>query len=96
MLIGAFLVAQTVKHLPAMQETRVLPLDWEDPLGKKMATHPSIPAWKVPWTEKPGRLQSTWGHKESDTAERYYFTSSLQASVNARLKSNGKEFRVFL
>ena len=76
MLIGAFLVAQTVKHLPAMRETRVLPLDWEDPLGKKMATHPSIPAWKVPWTEKPGRLQCT-GSQESDTTEQLHLPTYL-------------------
>ena len=49
-------VAQTVKNLPAMQETRVRSLDWEDPLEKGMATHSSILAWKIPWTEEPGRL----------------------------------------
>ena len=96
MLIGASLVAQTVKHLPAMRETQVLSLDWEDPLEKKMATHSSILAWKLPWTEEPGRLQSKWGHKESDTTERRHFTSSLHASVHSHLKSNEKEFRVFL
>ena len=47
------LVAQTVKRLPTMQETRVRSLDQEDPLEKKMATHSSIHAWKIPWTEKP-------------------------------------------
>ena len=47
-----------VKNPPAMQETRVLFLGWEDPLEKGMATHSSILAWKVPWTEEPGRLQS--------------------------------------
>ena len=51
------LVAQTVKHLPTMQETRVQSLDQEDLLEKEMATHSSILAWKIPWTEKPGRLQ---------------------------------------
>ena len=50
------LVAQTVKHLPAMQETQVRSLGPEDPLEKEMATHPSILAWKIPWTEEPGRL----------------------------------------
>ena len=50
------LVAQMVKRLPAMQETQVQSLSWEDPLGKEMATHPSNLAWKVPWTEEPGRL----------------------------------------
>ena len=45
-----------VKNLPAMQETRVLSPGWEDPLGKEMATHSSILAWRIPWTEKPGGL----------------------------------------
>ena len=47
-----------VKNLSAMQETRVRSLGWEDPLVKGMATHSSILAWKIPWTEEPGRLQS--------------------------------------
>ena len=54
----AFLVAQRVKHLPTMQETWVLSLGWEVPLEKEMATHSSILAWKIPWTEEPSRLQS--------------------------------------
>ena len=49
------LVAQRVKHLPAMQETWVRSLGQEDPLEKEMATHSSILAWKIPWTEEPGR-----------------------------------------
>ena len=53
---GASLVAQLVKNLPVMQETWVEPLDWEDPLEKGMATHSSILAWKIPWTEEPGGL----------------------------------------
>ena len=55
---GSSLVAQRVKHLPAMQETQVQSLGQEDPLEKEMATHSSTLAWKIPWTEKPGRLQS--------------------------------------
>ena len=58
LLLGASLVAQTVKHLPAMQETQVQSLGREDPLEKEMATHSSTLAWKIPWIEKPGRLQS--------------------------------------
>ena len=54
----ASLVAQRVKHLPAMQETWVRSLGQEDPLEKEMAIHSSTLAWKIPWTEKPGRLQS--------------------------------------
>ena len=52
------LVAQTIKRLSTMQETRVKSLGWEDPLEKEMATHSSLLAWKIPWTEKPGGLQS--------------------------------------
>ena len=47
-----------VKNLPAIQETRVRALGWEDPLEKEMAVHSSTIAWKIPWTEEPGRLQS--------------------------------------
>jgi len=57
-LTWASLVAQTVKRLPVVQETWVLSLDWEDPLEKEMATHSSTLAWKIPWTEEPGRLQT--------------------------------------
>ena len=49
---------QTVKRLPTMWETQVRSLGWEDPLEKEMATHSSTLAWKIPWTEEPGRLQS--------------------------------------
>ena len=56
--MGASLVAQLVKNLPAMQETWVRFLSQEDPLGKEMATHSSILAWKIPWTEEHGGLQS--------------------------------------
>ena len=52
------LVAQSVKNLPAVQETRVRSLGWEDPLEKKMATHSSILVWKISFTEEPGGLQS--------------------------------------
>ena len=53
------LVAQRLKHLPPMQEARVWSLGWEDPLEKEIVTHSSILAWRIPWTEEPGRLQST-------------------------------------
>ena len=55
-----------VKNLPEMQETQVQSLGWEDSLEKKMAPHSNIHAWEMPWTEKPGRLQSM-GSQESDT-----------------------------
>ena len=51
-------VAQMVKRLSMMWETRVRSLGWEDPLEKEMVTHPSTIAWKIPWTEEPGGLQS--------------------------------------
>ena len=56
--MGASLVAQRVKCLPAKQETWLRSLGQEDPLEKEMATHSSTLAWKIPWTEEPGRLQS--------------------------------------
>ena len=57
------LVAQTIKSLPAMQEKWVRSLDREDPLEEDMATHSRILAWRIPWTEEPGRLQSTGSHR---------------------------------
>ena len=54
--LWASLVAQTVKHLPAMQETSVKSLSQEDPLEKEMGTHPSTLAWKIPWSEEPGTV----------------------------------------
>ena len=59
----------SVKNPPAMQETQVRFLDWEDPLEKEMATHSSILAWRIPWTEEPGGLQSMGVIKELDTTE---------------------------
>ena len=58
-------IAQSVKNLPAMQESQDRFLGQEDPLEKEMATHPSILAWNIPWTEEPGGLQSM-GSQESD------------------------------
>ena len=55
---GASLMAQMVKNLLAMQDTWVQSLGWEDPLGKEMAAHSSILAWRIPWTEELGGLQS--------------------------------------
>ena len=56
--VSSSLVAQRLKRLPAIRETWVRSLGWEDPLEKEMATYSSILAWKIPWAEKPGRLQS--------------------------------------
>ena len=57
------MVAQMVKNLPAMQEMQVQSLGWEDPLEKGMATHSSILAWRIPWTEEPGGPQSMWSQR---------------------------------
>ena len=57
-VLWAFLVAQRLKRLPARRETWVQSLGQEDPLEKEMAIHSSVLAWRIPWTEKPGRLQS--------------------------------------
>ena len=65
-------MAQRLKCLPAMQETWVRSLGWEDPLEKEMATHSSILAWRIPWAEEPVGY-SPQGHKESDTTERLHF-----------------------
>ena len=62
----ASLVAQMLKNLPPVQETQVPSLGWEDPLEEGMATHSSILAWRILWTEEPGSLQSM-GTQESDT-----------------------------
>ena len=63
------LVAQTVKNLPVKQETRFQSLDWDDPLEKGMAIHSSVLAWRIPWTEEPGRATVPGVTKESDMAE---------------------------
>ena len=56
-----------VKNPPAMQETWMRSLHWEDPLEKKMATHPSVLAWKLPWTDEPAGVQSMGSQKSQDT-----------------------------
>ena len=65
-------VAETVKCLPTMWETWVQSLGWKDLLEKGKATHSSSLAWKIPWMEESGKLQSM-GHKESDMTERLHF-----------------------
>ena len=69
----ALLVAQMVKRLPTMWETRVQSLGWEDPLEKEIATHSSTLAWKIPWTRSLVGY-SLWGHKESDTTLCIWFS----------------------
>ena len=58
------MVAQTVTNLPAMQETQVQSLSWDDPLERGMCTHSSILALEIPWTEEPGKLQSVGSHRD--------------------------------
>ena len=70
-----------VKNLPAMQETWVRSLGWEDPLEEGMATHSSILAWRIPWTEEPGDY-SPWGHKESDTSEQLSRAQQEETVIN--------------
>ena len=75
---------QTVKCLPTMWETWVRSMGREDPLEKEMATHSSILAWEIPWTEEPGSLRST-GRKESDMTKRLNCHFSMQVNnVNNR------------
>ena len=59
------LVSEMVKNLLVMQETQVPSLGWEDPLEKGMATHSSVPVWRIPWTEEPGGFQSTGSQRVS-------------------------------
>ena len=74
--LTAFLVAQSVRNLPAIQKTWVRSLGREDPLEKEMATHSSILTWKISWTQEPGGLQSM-GSQESGTTERLTLTYLL-------------------
>ena len=73
-------MAQTVKILPAMQETQIQSLDQEDPLEKGMATHSSILTQRMPRTEEPGGLHSSWGRKQLDMTE-WPVLSSLSAEL---------------
>ena len=72
--LWASLVVQIVKNLPALWETQVRSLGWEDPLEKRMATYPSILAWKIPWTEETG--------EESDMTEQLTHFFSLLVTAN--------------
>ena len=80
------LVAQMVKRLPTMRETRVQSLGWEDPLKKRMVTHSSILSWEIPWTEELLGY-SPWSRKELDTAERLKLSLfSLFVLLNAEFE----------
>ena len=70
------LLAQMVKNLPAMQETQVQSLGWEDPLEKGMATDSSLLDWKIPWTEEPGGLQSMRSQRAGHYRALHYTTNT--------------------
>ena len=88
------LLAQTVKCLTTMRETRVQSQGWEDPLEKEMATHSSILAWEIPWVEEPGRLQSMGSQRVRHDCD-FTHSPALQAdSLPAELP--GKPSSLFL
>ena len=78
----ASLVAQRIKRLPAMQETRVRSLCWEDSLEEEMAIHSSILAWRIPWTEEPGGPQSTGSQRVGHDWETSHTHSTLCSSID--------------
>ena len=86
-----FLVAQTVKRLSTMRETRVRFLGREDPLEKEMAIHSSTIAWKIPWTEEPGRPQSIGVTKSRTQLSNFTFTICLSRFVQSRRPPGSKE-----
>ena len=81
-----------VKSLPVMQETWVQSLGREDLLEKEMATHSSILAWRIPWTEEPGRLYSPWDGRESDMTEQLNNNSLINLIGNKSFKQSLKKF----
>ena len=91
MSLGASIVAQLVKNLPAIQKTLVQFLGWEVPLEAGMATHSSILAWRTPMDR--GAWQATWGRKESDTSE---WLSTQYIFVVSRKQCNGLIFMIQL
>ena len=88
-------MAQRLKRLPAMQETWVQSLGWEDPLEKEMATHSSTLAWRIPWMEEPGGLQSMGLQRVGHTTERLHCPCPLSccdlACMHACCGTSGKE-----
>ena len=78
-------MAQTVKRPSTMRETRVRALGWEDPLEKEMAIHSSTIAWKIPWTEEPGRLQSMGSQRVGNSINTITFSHSVQLLGHVRL-----------
>ena len=91
---GACLVAQTIKNLPAVRETCVGSLGWEDPLEEGMATHFSILVWRIPWTEEPGGLQSMGLQRVRQDWATFTFTLWLNPFYYISIKSPAK-FHIF-
>ena len=87
MLKYASLVAQTGKNLPAMWETPIRSLDWEDPLEKGKVAHSSIPAWTIPWTEEPGRLQFMGSQSRTQLSD-FTFTFNVKHQFLFKIKVN--------
>ena len=87
-------VAQMVKNLPPMQVTWAQSPGWEDPLEKGMATHSSILAWRIPWTEEPGGLQSLHGVAKSRTQNEKFSLHFLQEGENRGSERLNDLFRV--
>ena len=82
-----YLVTQTVKHLPIMWETQVQSLGREDLLEKEMATHSIILAWKIPWTEESGRLESMGPQSQRMNAPRFLVQKSVQMNSDMKRKN---------
>ena len=78
------LVAQMVKNLSSMQETRVRSLGWDNPLENGMATHSSILAWRIPWAEEPGGLQSMGSQSQTQQSDQHIHTHLLLHSAVSR------------
>ena len=83
------LVAPRLKCLPAMRETRVRSLSWDDPLEKEMATHSSILAWRIPWREEPSRLQSTGSQRVG-----HNWATSLSLSLSVKRKRSWRKWEM--
>ena len=93
MLFGDSLVAQTVKNSPAMQETWVPSLGWEDPLEEGVATHSSVLAWRIPWTEESGGLQSMGSQRVGHNGEMIIY---INRKGSRDLQQKSSRSRVFL